>query len=185
MAFLAYKIFNMSVSLVSYRYAAALYEAGGSNKAVYNNMIALRDLLAMSDDADSVLCAMSEDSFVDFCSGFETEVKSFFLLVRRNNRMDSIASMIEEFLVIVDLNSGTEVFELRSGSVLDSKTCDKISASVADKIGKKVVMHHAISDRVLGGFTATSRSLLCDATMSGSLRSIRESMLSSLHALEL
>jgi F-type H+-transporting ATPase subunit delta len=179
----------MSKSLkVAKRYAEALFLEAEENKKIVNVLKELNLIIKFFDDNPKVYEVlfhpltskkMKEEIVKDVTRNCEDEVKSFIKILLKRKRLDIIPSIRDEFLKLKDKKDGILRGKIISIVELKDKEQKKIITILEKILKKKLILNFETHKDILGGLWIKVGNKVIDASIRGSLKELKEKLLSS------
>lgn len=146
------------MSRAAIRYARAILETASNTAAV-------------NADMDSILAAIEESAELkDFLSNpvttsdiklsalnevfasAQTATKSLFRLLHENKRFEILADVAQQYKVLFDEMSGTEVATVTTAFPITAELESKVMAKIKEFSSKNILIQNIVDPAIIGGF---------------------------------
>ncbi len=172
---------------LTYRYASALLKELQQNEyeEVQQNLSSFIELYKKSTDLGRFLknpFVAAEDQvkvITQICKlgKFSAKVESFLSLLIENERINCIEQIAETFSQLVEDLKGTIEAEIYSPVQLENDELKRIKSKLKSMLQKNIITKLHIDPSLVAGITIRIGDKIIDASIAGSLSSIRKSFL--------
>lgn len=179
---------HSSSRVIAERYVNAVFEfAGGDKTALKNFESFFADLEAALEGSDELARMIADptasrktktDAMRDIAGALKAgkEQGNFLELLAKNNRLDTIASIISVFRERLAAERGEIVLEITTAHALDKKTLSSLQDALAKETGKPAVLKTNEDPSILGGAKIKLGSTLLDCSVAGKLARLEQSL---------
>lgn len=172
---------------IAERYGLALYELADEAKCldeVADDLTALRELIAESDDLDKLLRSplIERDDKAKAITailergGANALTRRFAGVVAANNRLFALAAMIEAYLSELARRRGEITAEVTSARALKDEQLAELTESLRAKLGGKVTVDPQVDPSLIGGLVVRVGSRMIDASLKTKLQRLQYAM---------
>ncbi len=179
----------MNLSLVSVRYAKALYKLSvekGITEEVYENIKLLRTLCSENPDfyefvhSPLVKPSMAKKLFRDvFGNVLNPVTLNFIYLVIDNNRESILSSIFLSYINYYKKEKNIKSVTLYSAFEMDKSYLESVEKILAKEIGEPLELTVITKEDLLGGFILKVDDKMVDASITGKLKQVREHLINS------
>ena len=166
------------------RYASALFalaEESGSLEAVEGDLMALREMLADSDDLRTLVRSPlfrrldQSDALraIAARSGFADLTVRFLGLVATKRRLFALSGMIDAFGALMDEKRGRTRVEVVSAEALDDGQVSELTAVLREATGRQVVLDSKADTDLIGGLIVRIGSRMIDTSIRSRIERMR------------
>ena len=167
-------------------YARAIMDIAGSPEkagalrdelAIFAKAVAssqeLRDLYANPTDEEARLNVTRQ--LAKKMQVSELALRTLEVLVR-NHRINDVDAIVEALSAYVNAALGVAVAHVRSAKALTDDEARELTATLSQRVGKKVELDVKTDPELLGGFVVKIGSEIWDASVAGKINKFRESL---------
>ena len=172
---------------IALRYATALFELADEGAAldqVANDLRALKDMLAQSEDlrrlVRSPVLSRGEQAAalgaVLERAKISTLVRNFVALVATNRRLFALERMIDAYLAELAARRGEVTAEVTTAQLLNPAQTASLTEMLKKLVGGKIAIQTRVDRDLLGGLVVKVGSKLFDASLKTKLRKLELAM---------
>lgn len=103
-------------------------------------------------------------------------VRNLVYLLLTRDRLDMLADIAAEYQRLMDSHHGIEQAEVTTAVPLDDEAKLKLSRSLSDMVGKKIVLKLKVDPSIIGGFVARVAGKLIDGSTRTKLAALKKKM---------
>jgi F-type H+-transporting ATPase subunit delta len=166
------------------RYAKAIFEIALDQKTIEKWQADLSQMASLTDD--NVLLTLLESPRLTFedkkrlvderlTSVSPMAHNTVYLLIERN-RMGLLKHILEEYHRLIDVHTGTLHAKVTTAVALEQAEREKISQTLENIIGKRIVMETEVDPGIIGGFIARINGTLLDGSVRGKLLTLKKEL---------
>ena len=176
-----------SGSLISDRYAAAIYDLAFENQAidvVLNDLELLKKIiqenkelkllvkspLIASNDKLQILLKLTKKQ-----SGSEM-TNTFLKVISKNKRFASLTSIISQFININAQKRGDVLADITSADELSDKQKDDIKDHLRTILGNKLSLNFKVDNKIIGGLIIKIGSKMIDTSLANKINKLKIAM---------
>ena len=109
-------------------------------------------------------------------SDIDPLVLNLVYLLLTKDRLDMLADIADEYQRLLDSRRGIEQAEVTTAVPLDDEAKLKLSQSLGDIVGKKIVLKLKVDPVIIGGFVARVAGKLIDGSTRAKLAALKKEM---------
>lgn len=172
------------MSQVAERYALSLYEVCLEKKNVENTLEALSALSESFENHEDIRTVLTSplvsnsDKISILNSALQghmsDELKTFFELLAKNNRIGSLTDIARNFKEIVDKTSGVVTGEVTSAVALSDAEKSEVQKTIETKLGQKVQLKFSINEKMIGGIEARVGSYIFEDSIKSHMQKLND-----------
>lgn len=172
------------VSLISKRYAKALFESTQNKESVLNELRVVvkiltddknvRDFFESHQSSESVKQEVINKSFQN--KGLSQELLGLLLLMAQKNRLNHMGDLLVSYEALVDAQNNVTRGTVKSAVKLDVEARSKIEAVVSHFVKKKVILSYTEEPKLVGGVVAQVGGWTFEDTLDSHLRRLKEDL---------
>lgn len=178
------RAYHMSNSVLSKRYAKAVFELAIDSKSIdkiEKDFIALQDLLQESQNLreavqNPVISKAEQHSAMEFILrkvGVNELTEKFIKVLIENGRLRILADVATSYFEKVKEHKGEITASVTSAKPLLKKQITEIESSLGKTLGKKVKVEEQVDEAILGGIIIKVGSKMLDASVLGGLEQLK------------
>lgn len=172
---------------VAKRYSKALFELAVDNRSqekVFADLRALEQIFS-ADEAtmnfltSPMITASQKEGVLKAAlenKGLSKEVYELTLLLARNDRFGILPDLVSTFEKEIDASNNVTRGVVRSATVLDPASRERIEKTVEEFMKKKVIMTYKVDPSVIGGLVAQVGSYTFDDSIQSHLTRMNEEL---------
>lgn len=177
----------MRLSEVSKKYAKALYLQAKQNNSEIKTFEQLR-VLATAFNSDASFAEFfnsplltSELKFKAISAavdgrGLTPEILGLFKVLADKDRLGVFADVVESYQESVDADNGITRGYVKSASVLDAESRQKLEANITKSIGKKVILNYSEDSSLIGGLVTEVGGWTFDDSIKSHIKNMNEEL---------
>ena len=172
------------MSQVGERYAQALFDVAKKNNRVDENteiLTALGDSIENNLDVKRVLMSpivASNDKLAMLKSAvgqeMTEELSTFFDLLAKNNRLDSIPEIVKAFKTALTKSSGVMNGEVNSATQLTDQEKTEVQKIIENKLSQKVNLQFNVNPKMIGGIEAKVGSYIFEDSIKSHMQKLND-----------
>ncbi len=174
----------MSNSILSKRYAKAVFELAAESKsvdAIKKDFVSLQDLLKESQNLreavqNPVISKLEQHNAMQFILkkiGVSELTERFIKVLIENGRISILSDVASSYFDMVKEHNGEITANITSAKPLLKKQITEIEKSLGKSLGKKVTAEENVDETILGGIIVKVGSKMVDASVSGGLEKLK------------
>jgi F-type H+-transporting ATPase subunit delta len=177
----------MNISLVSVRYAKALFKLG-IEKGILDKLYQDINLLLMQCNEQPGFCELISSPVVKpskkktlfkeiFGKAVHIYTLNFINIVIDNNRTGILTSSFRSFIDLYKKHKGIKTATLYSAFEMDNAYIEKIKKLLKKELGKNLELEVIVKKDLLGGFILKVDDKMVDASIIGKLKQVRDHLI--------
>ncbi len=178
---------DQTVSGVPGRYASALFELAGEDKAtdqVGQQLATLQSAIDQSADLRRLVRSpvFSSEDQVAALTGVAAELGitgttlNFLKLVAKNRRLSALPDIIKAYATLLSQSKGEIAGEVTSAEPLSAAQLSDLKAALKAALGREVALSTRVDSSILGGLVVKVGSRMMDNSLKTKLQSLKIAM---------
>ena len=172
---------------IASRYAQAVFDIAKENgklKELETNVKDLAEALASSEDLNEMITSPiysrddQEKAILALAEAlsFKPVTKNALGLMAQKRRLFTLPQFCQRLLELLAEEKGEVSAEVTSAAPLSAEQQEKLSAMLADTVGKQVVLNTAVDESLIGGLVVKVGSRMIDTSIRSKLNSLQNVM---------
>ncbi|PJE28965.1 F0F1 ATP synthase subunit delta [Pseudooceanicola antarcticus] len=172
---------------IASRYAQAVFDIAKENgklKELETNVKDLAEALASSEDLNEMISSpiySREDQEKAILAlgdalGLKPVSKNALGLMAQKRRLFALPQYCQRLLELLAEEKGEVTAEVTSAAPLSAEQQEKLSAMLADNLGKQVALNTAVDESLIGGLVVKVGSRMIDTSIRSKLNSLQNVM---------
>ncbi len=178
----------MNRSIISMRYAKALFQIGLDDSKLMDKIYADCEILLSIIKEDNALNQLLDNAIIPvskkigaiekvFASVIDSKTLQFIKVVIENNRGKLLESMLMNFIDIYKENSGIKNVSLTTAISLSDKEKKQITQNLEKQLDSKLDISFVTDKDIIGGSILAVDGKQVDNSISGSLSKLKKTLL--------
>ncbi len=146
------------MSRAAIRYAKAILETAGNAAAVNADMETILGAIRESDELKEFLSNPVTTSEIklsalnEVFASAQNDTKALFRLLHENKRFEILAEVAQQYKMLFDELSGTEVAIVTTAFPITSELESKVMAKIKEFSSKNIIIQNIVDPAIIGGF---------------------------------
>ncbi|HLN94197.1 MAG TPA: ATP synthase F1 subunit delta [Flavobacterium sp.] len=146
------------MSRAAIRYAKAILETAGNTAAVNADMDTILGAISESDELKEFLSNPVTTSEIklsalnEVFASVQNDTKALFRLLHENKRFEILAQVAQQYKILFDELSGTEVAIVTTAFPITAELESKVMAKIKEFSSKNIIIQNIVDPAIIGGF---------------------------------
>ncbi|UMY66416.1 MULTISPECIES: ATP synthase F1 subunit delta [unclassified Flavobacterium] len=146
------------MSRAAIRYAKAILETAGNAAAVNADMETILGAISESDELKEFLSNPVTTSEIklsalnEVFASVQNDTKALFRLLHENKRFEILAQVAQQYKILFDELSGTEVAVVTTAFPITAELESKVMAKIKEFSSKNIIIQNIVDPAIIGGF---------------------------------
>lgn len=146
------------MSRAAIRYAKAILETAGNAAAVNADMDTILGAISESDELKEFLSNPVTTSEIklsalnEVFASVQNDTKALFRLLHENKRFEILAQVAQQYKILFDELSGTEVAVVTTAFPITAELESKVMAKIKEFSSKNIIIQNIVDPAIIGGF---------------------------------
>lgn len=173
------------MSRAAIRYAKAILSLAQDNKATEAIHSDMKDIIKTVDNSNELQMLLTSPlisnevklaSLKDIFKNTEKTTHKVFEVLVENKRIDLLAKVAKEYIVLFDASNNTQVAKVTTAVPIDEALTKKVLAKVKEITGNEATLVNTVDESIIGGFILRVGDLQYNASILNNLTTLRREL---------